>query len=643
MARTSDGHFMAASRCPKKTLLGLLERGHGGGLRAGAQRLAVLGDAGGLQGRVDVLVDDPKRPGVAVPDVALGLGQRVLEDVDLDAVVGERARLVEAEGLQVPGDDLHGGDPAALHRGDEVGAVVERGRVPAPEPEARRVGEAVHGGGAGGRGVQHPRVRQRVLQAQSGKPLLRRLCVAALPGGGAGGVGHGVRLVEDDDAVEGMPRGVVGAAREPLDDLVQPCRGFAARRGTQRCVGGEQDPALAVDGLRGPVVGKREDVALVAADLAPVAPGVLQQACRLADPERLPGAAQPAVEDDGGGLAALAAAGAVAEHPALAEPHRVRKRRVDGHAAVEEFAVGVDRQGAHPVRIDPVAVRQQLVVRLAGEGHALELRLGQKAVGDQGGRQHGTVVGHRRRDVGHGGGLHQRSGMLGRTGDVERDRRPRRPGGAAGAALPAFARHGLDVEFPGLGIERQARRQVGETAHQVRRVLDHRERIEGGIAVGGRRRCAFEHEQARLDAGAAPLIDAAGDAGREQDARGGGAAAEGVAPGGGLRDAVGAGDGDQPPARRERRVGRLEVQQVDVLAPLADGRTGGERRVHQHDVRTYPRQAVADVLGVVPGHRGVRVDLREQGVADRRQLVQKQARRIVEDGGGQRGEHAGPR
>ena len=106
-----------------------------------------------------------------------------------------------------------------------------------------------------------------------------------------------------------------------------------------------------------------------------------------------------------------------------------------------------------------------------------------------------------------------------------------------------------------LGIEREARRQRGEAAHQVRGVLDDGERVEGGIAVGGGRRCAFEDHQARLDAGAAALVDLAWDADREQDARRTRAGRERVAPGGGLRDAVGAGDRDQPAARRERRVG----------------------------------------------------------------------------------------
>ena len=45
---------------------------------------------------------------------------------------------------------------------------------------------------------------QRMLQAQSGLALLRRFLLAALALV-AGGVGHGVGLVEDDDAVETCP------------------------------------------------------------------------------------------------------------------------------------------------------------------------------------------------------------------------------------------------------------------------------------------------------------------------------------------------------------------------------------------------------------------------------------------------------
>jgi hypothetical protein len=63
---------------------------------------------------------------------------------------------------------------------------------------------------ARGRDVEDSCVRQGVLQAQARTPLLRRRLVAALALA-AGGVLHGVALVEDDDSIE------VGA--QPIDDL----------------------------------------------------------------------------------------------------------------------------------------------------------------------------------------------------------------------------------------------------------------------------------------------------------------------------------------------------------------------------------------------------------------------------------------
>ena len=69
---------------------------------------------------------------------------------------------------------------------------------------------------------------QRVLQAQSGLALLRRFLLAALALV-AGGVGHGVRLVEDDDAVE--------IASKPVDDLLHAarlCRPAPACAGSRR-------------------------------------------------------------------------------------------------------------------------------------------------------------------------------------------------------------------------------------------------------------------------------------------------------------------------------------------------------------------------------------------------------------------------
>ena len=201
----------------EESLLGLFESGVGGRFGRRVQGFAVAHDAGGAERFVDVAVNDPEGAGVAVPDIALGRRQAVFEDVDFDAAVRQRARLVEAEGFEIPRDDFHRGDPAPLHGGDEVGAVRESGGAAAPESEARRVGEPAYGAGSGRGRVENAGVRQGVPQPQAREPLLRGLRVAAFPGR-AGGVGHGVGLVEDDHAVE-LVSGGFAAAGEPADDL----------------------------------------------------------------------------------------------------------------------------------------------------------------------------------------------------------------------------------------------------------------------------------------------------------------------------------------------------------------------------------------------------------------------------------------
>jgi hypothetical protein len=87
------------------------------------------------------------------------------------------------------------------------------------------------------------RVGERVLQAQPGLALLRGLLLAALAPGSspgralvAGGVGHRVRLVEDDDAVETCPGPRAGAAPQPVDDLLHAARLVALRLRAQRRV-----------------------------------------------------------------------------------------------------------------------------------------------------------------------------------------------------------------------------------------------------------------------------------------------------------------------------------------------------------------------------------------------------------------------
>ena len=180
--------------------------------------------------------------------------------------------------------------------------------------------------------------------------------------------------------------------------------------------------------------------------------------------------------------------------------------------------------------------------------------------------------------------------MLDGAGDAERDGNPLRPGGVAAAHLLRVAVDFLDVEAAGARVEGQARRQRGDQAHQLLEVVDDGERIDVRIALGGCAGGAFEDEEAGFDAGAAALVDGAGDAAGEQDAGRRGAAAEGVAPGGGVGDAVGADDGDEAAVGSERGVGRLDVGQVDMAAALADRGPRGERRVHEDDVGAHVGQ-----------------------------------------------------
>ena len=272
----------AGQQMAEEALLGALECAERGGLGIAVEGAVPLHDAGGLQRLLDVGMDDLERTGIGVVDAALFVRERVLQDVDVHPVVGERAGLVEAEGLEVAGNHFHRRDTAGLHGRDERRAFLERGLAGGPEAETPCVGEAGHGGGAGGGDVEDAGVGQCVLQAQARPSLLRGPGVAARALG-PGGVGHGVRLVEDDDAREGVAVVLVLAAGEPGDDLVEarllPLPGRRAQRG----IGGEED-ALRLGNV-GPLadLGQRDHILLAPADGGPVAARVLEQLVGLAD------------------------------------------------------------------------------------------------------------------------------------------------------------------------------------------------------------------------------------------------------------------------------------------------------------------------------------------------------------------------
>ena len=249
-------------------------------------------------------------------------------------------------------------------------------------------------------------------------------------------------LVEHDDAAKGMAGVLVHPVREPADDLFE-ARGLSLTgRRAQGCIGGEQDTGL----LRniGPLaeLAQRDDVGLAAADRGPVAAGVFEKLVGGGQPQRSAAAAQPVVENDGGDLAALAATGAVAQHPAAPETHwrgqgfavagsigggfgiRVNCLVVFAVIAVVIFIVG-DTRGGLPALADAIERGKMAIMGLTGEDDAFELGVGQQLVRHDTRGQHRAVgrhgMGHRR----HGGGLHQGRRMFAGAGNA---RGPGTPG-----------------------------------------------------------------------------------------------------------------------------------------------------------------------------------------------------------------------
>ena len=135
---------------PEEALLGALEGAQRGGFRVSVEGGTLLHDSRGLKGCFDVCVDDLERSGIGVVDAPLLLRQLMHEDVHLHAVIGQRPGLVEPQGLQVPGDDLHGCDPARFHGGDEIATALERRLAGRPQTQAPGIGQSRNGGGAGG-------------------------------------------------------------------------------------------------------------------------------------------------------------------------------------------------------------------------------------------------------------------------------------------------------------------------------------------------------------------------------------------------------------------------------------------------------------------------------------------------------------
>ena len=458
-------------------------------------------------------------------------------------------------------------------------------------------------------------------------------------------------------------------------------------------------------------IAQGDDIALQPAERRPVAAGVLQQLVGLGEPERALPAAQPEVEDDGGDLASLAAAGAVAEHPAPAEAHRLRQGLavagdeggVDllpgsgepapasepGGQALVPIAVLAAAVDGLPAGADAVMRRQMAGMGLARQHDALQLGIGQQGLAHHPFRQHRAPGRRRMRHGGHGGGLHQRRRMF----DCVRDPRRARPPGGVGAGIVAgrvggrFERPGFDnelgnrspvMDLPGLGrgylfrtplLCRLRRHRLAEqVARGTGRGRRHRDRQplrdlrNGGVEQLGGVGCAgfpvdgnaglrapLQHRKAGVEAGAAPCIGAPVDGHGEDAARRRAArvapveAAEGVGPGGIAGHAVGRGDRDQPPARRQHGEGRADVAQIGVAADAVDPRRRREWRVHQHHGRPDVAQPVGDGFGVEGGDHSAGEQQPEEPGPRVRVFVEMQMAdgAVAQRAFGHDGEHAG--
>ena len=249
----------------------------------------------------------------------------------------------------------------------------------------------------------------------------------------ARGVGHGVGLVKDDHAIKTMAAFLLQSPREPGDDLLQPGAFALAGRGSQCGVGGKQYAGLLGNLLALAEPAQGNHIVRETAEGGPVAAGVLQQLVGLGQPQGSLPAAQPIVQHHGGDLAALARAGAVAEHPAPAEPHRGGKQLALGRdgGRIAGILVRAATQHGLAARADAVGRGKMLCMGGAGQRDAFELGVGKQTFGHHAFWQQGPVGRRGMRHRGHGGGLDQRGRVGNDTVYANHAGLPAHPGAAS--------------------------------------------------------------------------------------------------------------------------------------------------------------------------------------------------------------------
>ena len=98
---------------------------------------------------------------------------------------------------------------------------------------------------------------------------------------------------------------------------------------------------------------QRRDQQPLLAERRPVALGILDQLVGFRDPDGAAAALEPVVEQDAGDLAALARAGAIAEHPAAPETDRARRQPSGAAETVSKVASTVHEPARKPECASP--------------------------------------------------------------------------------------------------------------------------------------------------------------------------------------------------------------------------------------------------------------------------------------------------
>ena len=323
------------------------------------------------------------------------------------------------------------------------------------------------------------------------------------------------------------------------------------------------------------------------------------------------------------------------------------------------------------------------LVGLAGEDDALELGVGEPALGNHALGQHGPVGRHGVRHRRHGARLHQRR----RVGDGTRNMDGARPPGLVGAgglrgrlaavlAGVGCCRHGLAGELGdgppivrrrlrlrrgGAGTPGRCGPGRGRMAEQIgaRQGLDgqagwhgggdHLKQV-GGVAHAGAcvdlallLAAAVEHGEAGVEGGAAARVDAAVDRGGEHRPGRRVEGREGVSPRRVAWGAMRRRNRHQTPARRQHRERRADVAEVGVVADAVHTGARREGRVHEDDSGTQVGQMVPDRLGVVTSDGGAGEQAGQQPGAGGGDLVEvERPGGIVAEGAcGHHRQHAG--